>query len=66
MDEASLSMLESRFVDHYQEELSDYIEKRCLFLKQKAFESEREYRIVVKVPEDFDNPNFAFKALCRY
>jgi hypothetical protein len=61
MDDKSLYLLESQFIDYYQENLSNYIDERRLFFKHKAFESENEYRFVVRVPDDFENPTFELK-----
>jgi len=61
VDEQSLYFIESDFADYYQESLSDYIDERRLFYKHKAFEAEKEYRIVVKVPIDFNADFFELK-----
>lgn len=53
--------IEDQLADHYQEELSKYIDERRLFFKHKAFKSENEYRFVVKVPVDFEDSAFELK-----
>lgn len=42
-------------IDEFQDGLFEYINKQKLFFKNPSFESEREYRFVLKVHEDFFN-----------
>ena len=47
------------FIDEeYQSDLSDFLQERCLFFKNSAFESENEYRIVIKTPSEFSHEHF--------
>lgn len=45
----------SSAIDDFQDGLLDYINKQKLFFKSPSFESEREYRFVLKVHDDFFN-----------
>lgn len=45
-------------IDNYQEHLSEFLQERCLFFKNHAFESEDEYRFVVKVSSQYSEENF--------
>ncbi len=47
--------------ERYQIDLTDFILDRCLFYKSHAFESEAEYRFIVKVPTDYNGENFKLK-----
>ncbi len=38
-------------IDNYQENLADYLIKRCLFYKNPAFSHEQEYRFVIEAPK---------------
>ncbi|MFL0267940.1 DUF2971 domain-containing protein [Candidatus Clostridium radicumherbarum] len=60
-DDHELYILEDELAEFYQEKLKNYIDEIRLFFKHKAFESENEYRFVVKVPDDFENNDFELK-----
>jgi len=49
---------EEIFINQYQDSLSEFLQERCLFFKNHAFESEDEYRFIVKVDSKFSGENF--------
>lgn len=49
-DNIRLGRNEDDCIEHYQEELSDYLLQRCMSYKRPAFEHENEYRFVIAAP----------------
>jgi hypothetical protein len=49
---------EDILIDEYQNDLFEFLQERCLFFKHHAFESEDEYRFVVKVANAYTGENF--------
>lgn len=41
---------EDACIEHYQDELAEYLVQRCMFFKNPAFAHENEYRIVIEAP----------------